>query len=285
MPDYGHDLHFGTFITPLNAPPQGAVQLAVLSERLGYDLVTFQDHPYQPRFHDTWTLLSFVAARTERIRLSGNVLNLPLRQPAVLARAAASIDLLSGGRFDLALGAGGFWDAIEAMGARRLAPGESVQALEEAIVIVRGIWDPEDRTPLRVPGQFHSVDGAKRGPAPAHDIQITVGGYGPRMLRLIGRSADGWLPSLARLEPGELARGNAAIDAAAVDAGRDPRGIRRWLNIGELPAERVSELALADGVGTFVLASDDPAVLERFAAEVLPAARALVATERSGAGT
>src|SRR3954468_8331642 len=129
MPDYGHPLRFGTFLTPTNASPQTPVQLAVLSEQLGFDLVTFQDHPYQPAFHDTWTLLSYVAARTSRIHLSGNVLNLPLRQPAVLARAAASLDLLSGGRVDLGIGAGGFWDAIEAMGGERRTPGEGVQAL------------------------------------------------------------------------------------------------------------------------------------------------------------
>ncbi len=284
MPDYGHDLRFGTFITPLNSPPLGAVELAVLSEQLGYDLVTFQDHPYQPRFHDTWTLLSFVAARTERVHLSGNVLNVPLRQPAVLARAAASIDLLSagpegGGRFELALGAGGFWDAIEAMGGQRLAPGEAVQALEEAIAIIRGIWDVEDRTPLRAGGEFHHVDGAKRGPAT--DLPITIGAYGPRMLRLTGRLADGWLPSLGGLQPGALARGNAEIDAAATDAGRDPREIRRLLNIGELAADRIVELALADGVSTFILASDDPAVLQRFAADVIPAVRTAVAEERA----
>ena len=278
MPDYGHDLRFGTFITPLNSPPQHAVELAVLSEQLGYDLVTFQDHPYQPRFHDTWTLLSFVAARTERVRLSGNVLNLPLRQPAVLARAAASIDLLSAGRFDLALGAGGFWDAIEAMGGQRLAPAESVQALEEAIAIIRGIWNADDRSPLRVDGEFHHVDGAKRGPA--SDIPITIGAYGPRMLRLTGRLADGWLPSLGRLEPGDLARGNAEIDAAATDAARDPRDIRRLLNIGELPVGRLLDLALDDGIGTFILATDDPVVLQRFAAETAPSVRAGVAAAR-----
>ena len=280
MPDYGHDLHFGTFITPLNSPPQFAVELALLSEQLGYDLVTFQDHPYQPRFHDTWTLLSFVAAHTERVRLSGNVLNLPLRQPAVLARAAASLDLLSGGRFDLSLGAGGFWDAIAAMGGQRLAPGEAVQALEEAVAIIRGIWNVDDRSPLRVDGEFHHVDGAKRGPAPAQPIPIWIGATKPRMLRLIGRLADGWLPSLGRLEPGDLERGNAEIDTAATDAGRDPREIRRLVNIGELPVERLVELALADGVGTFILATDDAATLQRFAADVIPAVRAAVAAER-----
>ncbi len=104
MADYGHDLVFGTFLTPQNAEPQAPVALAQLSERAGLDLVTFQDHPYQPAFLDTWTLMSYVAASTERIRISGNVLNLPLRPPVLLARQAATLDLLSGGRFELGLG-------------------------------------------------------------------------------------------------------------------------------------------------------------------------------------
>lgn len=115
MTDYGHDLQFGAFITPTAQPIRHAVDLAIVAEQVGLDLVTLQDHPYQPRYHDTWTLLSYIVAQTERIRLSGNVLNLPLRQPAVLARAAASLDLLSGGRFEMGIGAGGFWDAIEGM--------------------------------------------------------------------------------------------------------------------------------------------------------------------------
>ncbi|MBX6767167.1 MAG: LLM class flavin-dependent oxidoreductase, partial [Actinomadura rubrobrunea] len=187
MTDYGHDLLFGSFITPDAAAPEQALRLAAVSEEVGLDLVTFQDHPYQSRFLDTWTLLTYVAARTERIRLSGNVLNLPLRPPAVLARAAASLDLLSGGRFELGLGAGGFWDAIEAMGGRRLTPGQSVDALSEAIDVIRGVWDVGDRTRLRLDGAYYRVDGAKRGPAPAHDIGIWLGAYKPRMLRLVGR--------------------------------------------------------------------------------------------------
>ncbi len=122
--DYGHDLLFGTFITPTVQPPMHAVDLAIVADRAGLDLVTFQDHPYQPSFHDTWTLLSYTAPRTKHVHLSGNVLNLPLRQPAVLARSAASRDILSGGRFELGIGAGAFWDAIEAMGGRRLTPGQ-----------------------------------------------------------------------------------------------------------------------------------------------------------------
>src|SRR5919197_5628252 len=133
MADYGHELVFGAFVTPQSRRPQGAVALAQLTERAGLDLVTFQDHPYQPAFLDTWTLLTWVAAQTERVRLSGNVLNLPLRPPAVLARAAASLDLLSGGRFELGLGGGAFWDAIEAMGGPHRSPRETREALREAI--------------------------------------------------------------------------------------------------------------------------------------------------------
>src|SRR5918998_3522548 len=109
MADYGHTLAFGTFVTPLNQRPQDPVKLAQLTEQAGLDLVTFQDHPYQSAFLDTWTLLTWVAAQTQTVRLAGNVLSLPLRPPAVLARSAASLDLLSGGRFELGLGAGAFW--------------------------------------------------------------------------------------------------------------------------------------------------------------------------------
>jgi alkanesulfonate monooxygenase SsuD/methylene tetrahydromethanopterin reductase-like flavin-dependent oxidoreductase (luciferase family) len=231
MPDYGSPLRFGTFITPTNSPPENAVALAQLSEQLGYDLVTFQDHPYQPAFLDTWTLMTWVAARTTTIHIAPNVLNTPLRLPAVTARSAASLDLLSGGRFELGLGSGAFWDAVEAMGGRRLTPGQAVDALGEAIDVIRGIWAAGDRTPLRVGGEFYSVNGAKRGPAPAHDMPIWIGAYKPRMLRLTGRKGDGWLPSLAYMKPGDLAAGNAAIDEAATEAGRDPREIRRLLNI------------------------------------------------------
>ncbi|MEV0212951.1 LLM class flavin-dependent oxidoreductase [Micromonospora sp. NPDC050695] len=299
MSDYGHDLVFGSFTTPGTDDPDRTVGLAVLAEQAGLDLVTFQDHPYQPRFLDTWTLLSFVAARTSRVHVSANVTNLPLRPPAVLARSIASLDLLTGGRVALGLGAGAFWDAIEAMGGRRLTPGEGVRALEEAIEVIRQMWDAEARGGVRVDGEFHRVVGAKRGPAPAHAVPIWLGAYKPRMLQLTGRRADGWLPSLGYLQPGDLAKGNAIIDEAAREAGRSPRDVRRLLNIsgtfstvgrGPLdgPAEQwvreLTELALGDGVGTFILASDDPDALRRFAGEVAPAVRELVAAERDRGG-
>ena len=299
MTDYGHDLKFGTFITPVAQPIHHAVDLAVTADRAGLDLVTFQDHPYQPRFHDTWTLLSYVAARTQRVHVSGNVLNLPLRQPAVLARSAASLDLLSGGRFELGIGAGGFWDAIEAMGGRKLTPGQAVVALGEAIEIIRQIWAARERGGVRVNGEYYQVNGAKRGPAPAHDVGIWVGAYKPRMLRLVGRAADGWLPSLAYLTggPAELAELNKHIDDAALKAGRQPSDVRRLLNIGgqftssgrgmltgppEQWAEELAGLTLEYGVTGFILAADDAPSIELFAAEVAPATRELVAAERTG---
>lgn len=300
MTDYGHDLLFGTFLTPAAAQPQAVVALTQLSEQVGLDLATFQDHPYQPAFLDSWTLLSYVAARTERIRLSLNVANLPLRQPAVLARSAASLDLLTGGRVELGLGSGAFWEAIEAMGEARLTPGQGVQALTEAIEIIRGIWAADERRPLRVDGDFHHVDGAKRGPAPAHDIDIWLGAYKPRMLALTGRTADGWLPSLGYLKPGDLTRGNAAIDEAATAAGRPPAAVRRLLNINGAFAARsggllqgpvsqwvdeLTELVLTEGISAFILGTDDPADIQRFGQEVAPAVRDAVAGERAAAST
>lgn len=284
MPDYGHPLRFGSFITPVNRPPHHAVDLAVRSEDLGLDLVTFQDHPYQAAFHDTWTLLTWVAARTSRIHVAGNVLNAPLRQPAVLARSLASLDLLSGGRAALGIGAGGFFDAIASMGGPRRSTGEAVTALGEALEIIRGIWNVDATGVLRVEGEFHSVDGAKRGPAPAHEIPIWVGAAKPRMQRLIGRQGDGWLPSLPWLGPGDLARGNAIIDEAAVAAGRDPEGIVRLLNVGpQNSAAQLAELASEDGVSVFILASDDPSELRRFAEVTAPEIRERVADARAGA--
>jgi alkanesulfonate monooxygenase SsuD/methylene tetrahydromethanopterin reductase-like flavin-dependent oxidoreductase (luciferase family) len=223
-----------------------------------------------------------VAARTSRVHLAANVTNLPLRPPAVLARSVASLDLLSGGRVELGLGAGAFWDAIEAMGGRRLSPGQARRALDEAISVIRQTWDPSQRGGVRVDGEFYPVKGAKRGPAPAHEVGIWLGAYKPRMLALTGRAADGWLPSLSYLQPGDLAAGNKIIDEAAEQAGRPPAAIRRLLNVGrQAGPEELAGLALADGVSTFIVAADDPDDLRRFAGEVAPAVRDLVTAERA----
>jgi alkanesulfonate monooxygenase SsuD/methylene tetrahydromethanopterin reductase-like flavin-dependent oxidoreductase (luciferase family)/FAD/FMN-containing dehydrogenase len=281
MPDYGHPLRFGSFITPVNQPAAHAVGLSQRSEDLGLDLVTFQDHPYRAELHDTWTLLSWVAATTTRIQVAGNVLNLPMRDPAVLARSVASLDLLSGGRVSLGLGAGWAWDAIEAMGGRRLGLGEGVTALSEAVDVIRGIWDAADRTPLQVTGTYYSVAGAARGPAPAHDVPIWLGAYKPRMLRLTGRKADGWVLGLPMLRPGDLARGNEVIDQAALAVGRAPGDITRLLNVTAAdPAAELARLAVRDGVSVFILLSDDPDALRHFAERTVPEIRDRVGEAR-----
>lgn len=227
-----------------------------------------------------------------------NVLNLPLRHPAVVARSAASLDRLSGGRFELGIGAGAFWDGIEAMGGRRLMPGQAVDALEEAIRIIREIWATDQRGGVRVNGKYYQVNGAKRGPAPAHPIGIWVGAYKPKMLKLTGRTADGWLPTLGYLPggPADLEEMNKHIDEGAASSGRDPSAVRRLLNIsGQFarsgrsllngpPQHWVKELAgitLEYGVTGFILATDDTPSIELFAAEVAPATRELVAAERA----
>lgn len=285
MTDYGHELKFGTFITPVSADPFKVVDLAVLSDRLGYDLVSFQDHPYQPALLDAWSLLAYVAARTERIHLSANVSNLPLRLPVLLARGSATIDLLSNGRFELGIGAGGFWDAIEAVGGRRLNPGDAVDALEEAIQIIQQLWNTKESGGARFEGQFYSLSGAKRGPQTPHQISINVGAYRPKMLDLVGRYADGWIPSFGYLPSVEsLEQMNAAIDSGARKANRDPKQIRRWININfeNATIEQLSRLALEFGISGFILASDSEAEIVRFFGEQAQQLRESVALARQG---
>src|SRR3954452_21385492 len=179
-------IRIGVFVVPDATDPAATVAQLVAADEAGLDVVAVQDHPYQRRFLDTWTLLSYVAARTERVRLLPDVLNLPLRPPAMVAKAAASLDALSGGRVELGLGAGAFWDGVEAMGGPRRTPKESVDALDEAIAIIREVWAAEGRG-IRFDGEHYQVHGAHPGPPPAHPGEIWVGAYRPRMLALTGR--------------------------------------------------------------------------------------------------
>jgi alkanesulfonate monooxygenase SsuD/methylene tetrahydromethanopterin reductase-like flavin-dependent oxidoreductase (luciferase family) len=291
MPDYGRDLAFGYFLVPNAADP--LLDTAREVEARGLDMIGVQDHPYQRRYVDTWVLMSMIATATSRVRIFPDVANLPLRPPAVMAKAAASIDVLSGGRFELGLGAGGFWDAIEAFGGPRRSPRDALAALEEAITVIRLVWSGQRN--LRFTGEHYRLAGAHSGPLPAHPMGIWLGVYRPRALRLTGRLADGWVPSL-RGEIAPLAEGSARLDEAATDAGRDPAQIRRVLNVngeitegarGELlrgPVDQwvdeLTDLAVGYGFDTFVLWSEAPDQLPRFAEEVVPAVRAQVAAER-----
>lgn len=102
------------------------------------------DHPYAGSNLDSWTLLSVIAARTERIRLFLDVAHLPLRPPVMLAKAIASLDLLSGGRVECGLGAGAPADRGGSMGGPQRTPAQAVAALGEAIEVIRRMWRPSE---------------------------------------------------------------------------------------------------------------------------------------------
>ena len=282
MTDYGQDLQFGIFPSPDATAAELTLELSEAADIAGLDLVTIQDHPYQAKHLDAWTLLSVIAARTTSVRVALNVANLPLRPPVVLARSVATLDRLSGGRVELGLGTGAFWDAIVAAGGTRLTPGESIESLTEAIEVIRAVWAGEGAPSVRVEGQHHRVVGLHSGPAPAHPVEIWIGAYKPRMLRLTGRLADGWLPSMGYADPSALRDMNQTIDDAARKAGRDPAAIRRLYNITDrVGAEELAELALERGMSTFIAPVSSLSDVQRFATEVAPAVRELVDEERT----
>ena len=289
---------FGLSVTPLAAAYPEIVAQVLAAERGGLEVVGIQDHPYQRRFLDTFALIGDLLARTSRLRFFPDVANLPLRPPTMIAKAAVSLDVMSGGRFELGLGAGSFWDAVAGMGGPRRTNAEAVDALEEAIAIIRAALDvgPERRV-VRGDGPHYPVPGYPPGPPPAHRIEIWIGAYRPRGLRLIGRVADGWVPSLGYVTLDRLRDATARIDDAAREAGRDPEAIRRILNIGgtitdggrgdgplvgpvDQWVETLAGWTSDPGIDTFVFWPPDTgtAQVERFAAEVAPAVREAIGT-------
>jgi alkanesulfonate monooxygenase SsuD/methylene tetrahydromethanopterin reductase-like flavin-dependent oxidoreductase (luciferase family) len=287
-------LSFGIFPVPTAQDHAQIVEQVLLAERLGLDLVGIQDHPYQRRFLDTFSLIADLLARSERITIFPDVASLPLRPPAMLAKAAVSLDVMSGGRFEMGLGAGAFWDAIAGMGGPQRTAGESLAALEEAIGILRGAFDVgPDKRVVRGTGSHYPVPGYPAGPPPAHRIEIWVGAMGPRALALTGRLADGWVPGSGVQRIAEFPALSAHIDEAAAAAGRDPSAIRRLVNVSgvitdgergdgpldgpvdhwiETIARWVEELQL----DSFILWLSDSGTreIERFALEVVPGVRA-----------
>lgn len=293
--DYGKPLAFGWFPTPNAADAAAIVHMAQLADALGLDLIGIQDHPYQPAYLETWTLLSVIAARTQRITVFPDVANLPLRLPAVLAKSAASLDVLSGGRVELGLGAGAYRQAMAAMGGVDLPIGQAVTALEEAIEIMRLMWSGQRS--IRFEGRHYAVRGVHPGPEPTHPIGIWLGAAGPRMLGIVGAKADGWLPSAAWATPDRLPDMNRRIDEAAEGAGRDPSSIRRVLNVwgtitsGESeerfkgPVDQwVHELTtsvLEDGMDSFVVGLElEEGQMRLLAEEVVPQVKESVARAR-----
>ncbi|MCA1668324.1 MAG: LLM class flavin-dependent oxidoreductase [Thermomicrobia bacterium] len=298
---------FGIGIHPAVAGFRQERTLAQEADAAGLDFISIQDHPYKGDFLETWTLLAVLGAQTERVRLVPNVANLALRPPALLGKAAATLDLLTNGRVELGLGTGAFWDAIAAYGGPRRTPGEAVTSLAEAIPLMRLLWQPfVPGAKVSFTGQHAQLHDAEPGPAPAHPIPIWVGALGPRLLNVTGRLADGWIISSPRYPAETLAPMHEKIDAGARAAGRDPAAIRRWYNVvGEIvPPGGSATTAARPGVtvgsasdwvaeilryyrefrmDTFVFRTtvqENASQARRFAEEVVPAVKRAISDEQ-----
>lgn len=297
MADYGNSLQFGLSVTPATDGIEQIAEFVELADETGLDLIAIQDHPYNSTYLDTWTLISHLAARTERVRFFPDVANLALRPPAMLAKAAATLDMLSKGRIELGIGSGAYWDAIVAMGGKRLSPAEAVEATEEAIQVFRLAWGTQRGVSFE--GRHYQLHGYQPGPTPIHPIGIWVGALKPRMLDLIGRRADGWVAPLnIYLPPEQAPAAQATIDEGARTAGRDPSEIRRIANVlGSIDAGRggrglhgsseewaqtLATWATEIGFDMFVFwtSIESREQVERFARQVVPRTRELVEQAR-----
>lgn len=217
---------FGLNVSNAAAPGSDPVAEALSAERAGFDFVSVNDHPASggPVF-EAWTLLAWIAARTSTIAVAPRVLAAPLRLPAIVAKAAESLDRLSGGRAILALGSGGSPEELERLGTEASVVRRRTTGLEDTLRIVRGLWEVPEYSFV---GDVYSVSQLRLDPAPEHRIPIWLGTYGPRGLRLTGELADGWIPSLGY---GDVQAMRERVIEAAIEVGRSPRDIRCVLNV------------------------------------------------------
>ena len=218
------------FTTPATGQDfETVLAVAQAAEAAGFSGVSFSDRPHDP-IMDGWTLAAAVAARTERVRLHHSTLNIPYRYPAVLAKEAATLDIISNGRLDLCLGAGGEENRLlyDSIGVPLAPPAERMQDLRDAIAVLRGLWSNEK---FSHQGRVHQLEDAAGGPRPKQNpLPIWVGARMPRSLRLAGQLADGFMKNRGWTTAEEMAGLNQKVDEAAVNAGRDPRLIRHIIN-------------------------------------------------------
>jgi probable F420-dependent oxidoreductase len=220
---------FGLNVSTSAAPGSDPVAAATRAEELGFDFVSASDHLHgeAPTF-EPWTMLSWIAARTSRIRVATRVLGLPYRQPPVVAKMAESLDRLSGGRLILGLGGGYSDEEFHAFGLGVRTPRAKVEGLEEAVRIVRGLWSEPSFT---FDGRLYRTEGARIEPKPDRRIPIWLGTYGNRALEVTGRLADGWIPSLSFAPPERVTGMRDRVLSAARRAGREPDEITCVYNV------------------------------------------------------
>ena len=279
--------------------------MAALADRDGLDVLSLSDHPYLGARLDAYAAIGVILGRTGRISGLVNVTNLPTRPAPMLARMVTSLSALSGGRVVLGLGAGGRWDHISRLGVPPLSPGEAVDALEEAIILVKRLSG--GGPPVSFDGRHYRVDRIEPAAVPAPEVW--TGSNGPKSLAVTGRTADGWIPGHAAdwLSP-VYRTSRPIIDEAATNAGRQPDEIRtvfnlpgritdrplaatrdrdgRWVggSVGQWVEELTGAVAEHHASG-FILFSPDGAAtdttsLGRWANEIAPAVRTAVCGQR-----
>ena len=266
----------------------------MFAEDLGFDFVSSSDHPCGDHpTYETWTMLTWLAAATTRIRVATRVLGVPYRAPAMVAKMAETLDRLSGGRLILGLGGGASDHEFRAFGLGVPSPRDKVDGMHEAVEIIRGLWS---RPEFTYDGRLHWTDRAQLEPKPGHPIPIWLGTFGKRALSVTGRVADGWIPSLGYAPPDEVTVMRDVVLAAARDAGRDPDEVTCAYNMGiavddnakrdEDPSTvRGSAGVVAEQLIAFrrlgftamnfkLVGEDRREQIERLATEVIPAVRA-----------
>ncbi len=299
MADHGRDLEFGIFLFPNAGEARELIGQAALAEELGFDFVATPDHPYRADYLENWTLLSAIAGATESIRVFPDVVNLSLRQaPAVLAKAAWTLNALTPGRLYLGLGTGALWDEISGIGGPVWSPREAFAHIEEAVEVIRLFWSgaPE----VNFEGEYYRLSNATPPPAPSPPIPLWIGCAKPKMRSLIARAADGWIPNNDEgIELENLSRVSHHLDVELVAAGRVPADVRRMFPSARKKLQPHSErflfgppeqwideltaLALELGFDTFIFGDRDAPVehVRRIAAEVIPGVKANVAKARA----
>jgi probable F420-dependent oxidoreductase len=215
-------------------------------EGLGYHHLLGYDHvlgantasrpnwsgPYtsQSLFHELFVLYGYLAAVTEHLELVTAVIILPQRQTALVAKQAAEVDLLSGGRLRLGVGVG--WNEVEYEGLNENFRDRGVRS-EEQIALLRALWSD---TAITFRGRWHSITDAGLNPLPPRrGIPIWIGGYSEATLRRIGAMGDGWFPW--RPPTDEMRAEIERMHAYARAAGRDPAqiGLEPQLSVARVP--------------------------------------------------
>lgn len=221
----------------------GYAHIAAYDHVLGADPAVHQgwDRPYDVHttFHEPMVLFGYLAAITP-LELVTSILILPQRQTVLVAKQAAEVDLLTGGKFRLGVGLG--WNHVEYEALGREFSDRGARVVEQ-VTLMRKLWTEESVT---FTGEYEKVTGAGIAPLPIQrPIPVWFGGAAKAALRRAGRIADGWFPAV---QPGpELAEAIAVVHEAAREAGRDPAaiGMEGRLNLGAKSAESAEEVAAA----------------------------------------